>query len=1419
MKQGNKSLNLKHIFSTFLAILFLFSSIFVPSGGKVNADTADGTLVPSIYVKRADYNPHLVQKVYLEPETEYVFSYLYSNLPANVMRAAYSTTDIDNHCYKMGKKVYSSKENRVSVTFTTVSLDADGVVKGTDANADKIESYVGIQMYRDYGEDYLNGNSLYGGFMLYKKSDTGKTNIFTDTSFSNIALSQGAEAKWTSLPPTSADFAALNFGVMSVSSDVYTCLMEDKTVKLNNTGSRYFAQTLYLKPATEYTLSYYYTKDIAAGVAAFKNATDSYAVSSPIYDKEYKKVTYRFTTAELTDSNVIVGTDENAELLKTVVGLDFGVDKAHLAGGSYSDLFLCEAGTGDVNLFEDARFSSIGILGDAVWHGVKTNADASNSVEKNTEISSDAFLKKYFIGAKNVTGGTIKLSSNYALPGEIITAKPVADTNYSFISGTLKVNGTVITPENGVYSFTCPYEDAVLSAEFAEKSEIKAVKVKNSSNPTNPYFVQTVWLEPNTKYVFSYLYNLRAADANITVKGSNEESFTKNSDVDNTDKKTVTVSFTTCGLDDADVTKGTDANEGKIMAMVGIRLWNGSTDLVNNYFADFRLYKKDDTAQTNIFVDTEYSSIGNINNNFKWHGLWAVNTNIAYTRETVDYNSYFATEYSKDTLTVKSVTTVENPYFVQSVWLKPNTKYVFSYLYSNRPADDDIAVKGTNEKRFTRGDRVLEEYKKKVTRTFTTCGLDDADVTKGTGVNEGKIMAMVGIRLWKSSTDLVGSYFADFELYEENDADCANVFSDTGFSSIGKISDGRIWHALWNSDANLAYGRATVKDSDLFLNRLSVTAKPSEFGTLSFSTDRVCFGCPAYAVGLPNDGYRLSGATLSNGETVTARNGNISFIMPDTSVEVTGSFKPIIKADCNGDDNVDTLDLVCIKKYLSNINSAVIPENSDCNKDCVINSQDLACVVKSILGIVYGVDLIPITGGVINNTFNGAAIVEADALKAKILGTKDSLSITGTTYYVSENGSDYNNGLTETTPIKSFAKLETLDLKSGDGVLFERGSTFRLPYQYYCVNGVSYGAYGEGEKPKIYGSERNYADASIWHQSLYENVWRVDLTKYSDDKKVNADAGIIVFNGGETVGTKQMNSSALLENGYFYYSVFEQSVYLYCDKGNPGEVYESIEIGRRGGIFKIADNVKIDNLTLNYTGGHGIGGGDVDNSSVTNCKIGWIGGSTHYDTRYGNGIEFYNGCTNVEISNCWVYQVFDAGITFQGDDETKSYTDIKFAGNLIERCSWSIEWWSGWEKKTVYGFQICDISPISNVSFDSNILRLEGYGWSGTTRDPASIQGPHGTRTYKNLSNFTVTNNIFDCPNGVFIDWRQASNPVAAQEGYTMSGNTYCYADTEDNAVFNLGANGTTYAQNKADLTAAVSLFDKSPSLVEWIAK
>ena len=82
----------------------------------------------------------------------------------------------------------------------------------------------------------------------------------------------------------------------------------------------------------------------------------------------------------------------------------------------------------------------------------------------------------------------------------------------------------------------------------------------------------------------------------------------------------------------------------------------------------------------------------------------------------------------------------------------------------------------------------------------------------------------------------------------------------------------------------------------------------------------------------------------------------------------------------------------------------------------------------------------------------------------------------------------------------------------------------------------------------------------------------------------------------------------LKKNGDYFFDDTQKMLYVYCDKGNPGKVYDDIEIGSAKVLFRLrngAENVTIDNLSFKYTGTFGIHGSmGCKNINIKNCVVG-----------------------------------------------------------------------------------------------------------------------------------------------------------------------------------------------------------------------
>ncbi len=444
------------------------------------------------------------------------------------------------------------------------------------------------------------------------------------------------------------------------------------------------------------------------------------------------------------------------------------------------------------------------------------------------------------------------------------------------------------------------------------------------------------------------------------------------------------------------------------------------------------------------------------------------------------------------------------------------------------------------------------------------------------------------------------------------------------------------------------------------------------------------------------------------------------------------------------------------------------------------------------------------------NPMSGGADEEAESLRETIVQAADDLTVTGTSYYISPDGDDINDGLTPETAFRTLDVLKWLELAEGDAVLLERGSVFRITDPITPVSGVSYGAYGTGEKPCIYGSPKNYGDASHWEPSNKAHVWKLNFAY--------GDVGSVVFNHGEAVGIKKnMGLNQLNETGDFYHNINDGILYLYCSEGNPGNCYSDIEVCPHFSIVYLdtgVGNVTIDNWCLKYSGAFGINAVWANNGvTITNCEIGYIGGSMlDLSIRYGNGIQFWCGTQDTVVENCWIYQNFDTAITFQGSAED-IYRNISFSNNLLEFNDMDIEIWDNGENFV-----------IEDLRLDHNIMRFTAKGWGTRISDAGNRGGAAGFRI--KLSNckgctLSAKDNIFDCPAYAALSW---VTPTAGPYTADIEGNVL-YANG-DRMVENILAYGpmndgqqpeVAKASNQAELEAAMKRFDPKAAKVQWL--
>ncbi len=396
-----------------------------------------------------------------------------------------------------------------------------------------------------------------------------------------------------------------------------------------------------------------------------------------------------------------------------------------------------------------------------------------------------------------------------------------------------------------------------------------------------------------------------------------------------------------------------------------------------------------------------------------------------------------------------------------------------------------------------------------------------------------------------------------------------------------------------------------------------------------------------------------------------------------------------------------------------------------------------------------------------------------DELSAKrieeIRNTKTEVVVTGKKYYVSADGDDANDGLSPEKAWKSLKRVhEATELVAGDGVFFKRGDTFRG--EFTAKAGVTYSAFGNGTKPLLTASSRNYADEALWKETDEPNIWVFA-------EPLPRDIGSIVFDDEYTPRKVYVSVEAdgkhldyrakrefysyhdLIEDMTFFHEdkeinetneerTYSNMLYLRCEKGNPASLAKNIEMSPKTAVIMAVNDVRVDNLCIAYSN-FGVASGNSKGLAVTNCEFKWIGGSIQrgpllfspqrsFATPYGNGIEIYGEAVDFTVDNCYFRQIYDAAMTHQcgGEgDPLLANKNVRYINNVVDESVYSIEIFYG-DKE---GKRTNDDTLIAN-----NILR-RGGGFGDVARPDQGVTAliRHG-RLFDNTTNYFVKNNIFD---------------------------------------------------------------------------
>jgi hypothetical protein len=207
------------------------------------------------------------------------------------------------------------------------------------------------------------------------------------------------------------------------------------------------------------------------------------------------------------------------------------------------------------------------------------------------------------------------------------------------------------------------------------------------------------------------------------------------------------------------------------------------------------------------------------------------------------------------------------------------------------------------------------------------------------------------------------------------------------------------------------------------------------------------------------------------------------------------------------------------------------------------------------------------------------------------------------------------------------------------------------------------------------------------------------------------DVGNLILNK-TNAGVKKWLASDLSKPGDFFYDSTSGQVLLYC-RTNPAAAWSEIEAALTEIMIPQVgvSNVVYDSLALSCGGSFGFYGSGVTNITIRNCDVSWMGGGLQYwqkgrPVRYGNGIDLEGSMQNVQVLNCRVWEVYDAGISDQNPgSKPETVYGVVYSNNVVWNCEYAFEFWTRPASSTV-----------SNVWWVNNTCANAGGGWGHAQR-------------------------------------------------------------------------------------------------------
>jgi hypothetical protein len=190
-----------------------------------------------------------------------------------------------------------------------------------------------------------------------------------------------------------------------------------------------------------------------------------------------------------------------------------------------------------------------------------------------------------------------------------------------------------------------------------------------------------------------------------------------------------------------------------------------------------------------------------------------------------------------------------------------------------------------------------------------------------------------------------------------------------------------------------------------------------------------------------------------------------------------------------------------------------------------------------------------------------------------------------------------------------------------------------------------------------------------------------------------------------------------------------------------------------------------------------------------------------------NAVQIWGGCDGFTVDNCYVHDVYDAGLTQQINvekpDEARDQRHVCYSRNVIENCNYSIEYFLSLKGEA----RVSNPSRMEDFVIEGNLMRNAGKGFC--RQRPDHSQAAH-IKSWRNGANratgYAIRDNVFAFGDEMLVEISSGlSNPDGSDSMPEMKGNVFIGREGQRFGVLNQGKP----AERVYDENIAASLGEK----------